>query len=135
MYTNHVHLGGKSHNPDYRGISPMKYISVSHLLFDTAFSVLDYIPCALFDLIGLLKKSAPSRVVTVSSIMHKFAPKLDVGNINCDKYFPKNSHYNLSKLAVIIFSNELARQIEGTGTSGSFCLYAKKTFHSVAFAR
>ncbi|XP_044062681.1 retinol dehydrogenase 13 isoform X2 [Siniperca chuatsi] len=73
-------------------------------------------------LLPKLKSSAPSRVVTVSSIAHRG------GHIDFDDLFfsrrPYSSleSYRQSKLANVLFSRELARRLRGSGVS-SFCLH------------
>ncbi|KAM6967976.1 retinol dehydrogenase 12 [Aplochiton taeniatus] len=73
-------------------------------------------------LLGKLKSSAPSRVVTVSSIAHKG------GKIQFDDLFftkrPYNSldSYRQSKLANVLFTKELARRLHGTGVT-CYCLH------------
>ncbi|XP_037777904.1 retinol dehydrogenase 11-like [Penaeus monodon] len=67
-------------------------------------------------LLSLLKKSAPSRIVNVSSKMHEFCGKLDPEDLN----FEKSSHnsftsYNQSKLCNILFTLELADRLRGSG--------------------
>ncbi|XP_051574809.1 retinol dehydrogenase 13 isoform X2 [Myxocyprinus asiaticus] len=73
-------------------------------------------------LLGMLKKSSPSRVVTVSSIAH-VGGKIEVDDLFFDKrpYSPLVS-YKQSKLANVLFSRELARRMKGTGVS-SYCLH------------
>lgn len=72
-------------------------------------------------LLGLLKQSAPSRVVTVSSKLHT------KGSIDFDtfkgyaKYNPQTA-YGQSKLANVLFSNELAKRLQGTGVTSN-CLH------------
>eukprot|EP00058_Branchiostoma_floridae_P020250 XP_002605740.1 hypothetical protein BRAFLDRAFT_280019 [Branchiostoma floridae] len=68
-------------------------------------------------LLDLLKKSAPSRIVVVSSMMHIYG-KLDFTptNENGDRY-PNLKSYWPSKLANILFAKELARRLEGTGVT------------------
>lgn len=63
-------------------------------------------------LLDLLKKSAPSRIVVVSSGLHKFG-KLDLQNLN-DKH--KNPYAD-SKLANIYFARELYLMLQDTGVS------------------
>ncbi|CAJ1061290.1 retinol dehydrogenase 13 [Xyrichtys novacula] len=73
-------------------------------------------------LLPILKSSAPSRVVTVSSIAHIG------GQINFeDLFFSRRPYsslesYRQSKLANVLFSRELARRLKGSGVS-SFCLH------------
>lgn len=68
-------------------------------------------------LLKMLKNSAPSRVVNVSSIAHAG------GTIDFDDLFfderPYSSlvSYRQSKLANVLFSKELARRMKGTGVS------------------
>ncbi|XP_041963578.1 retinol dehydrogenase 12 [Alosa sapidissima] len=68
-------------------------------------------------LIGVLKKSSPSRVVNVSSIAHK-GGKIDFDDLFFDKR-PYSSlvSYRQSKLANVLFSRELARRMRGTGVT------------------
>ena len=62
----------------------------------------------------MLKKSAPSRVVTVSSDLHHNG-KIDLDNLNSEKRYPKENIYSTTKLCNIFFTKELARRLEGTG--------------------
>ncbi|XP_061885826.1 retinol dehydrogenase 12 [Entelurus aequoreus] len=73
-------------------------------------------------LLPKLKSSAPSRVVTVSSIAHR-GGRIDFDDLLFDKrpYSPLVS-YQQSKLANVLFSRELARRLRGSGVS-SFCLH------------
>lgn len=64
-------------------------------------------------LVGLLKKSAPSRIIMVSSLMHKLA-NFDLDNLNSEKWFNDIQVYNCSKLANILVANELSRKLNGT---------------------
>ncbi|RZC35588.1 adh short domain containing protein, partial [Asbolus verrucosus] len=66
-------------------------------------------------LIGLMRRSEPSRIVNVSSIHAKYVRKFDVTNLN---QFSGNSiAYGHSKLCLILFTMELARKLEGTGVT------------------
>ncbi|XP_060905425.1 retinol dehydrogenase 12-like isoform X1 [Labrus mixtus] len=73
-------------------------------------------------LLPMLISSAPSRVVTVSSIAHK-GGRIDLDDLffSTRPYSPLES-YKQSKLANVLFSRELAQRLKGTGVS-SFCLH------------
>lgn len=58
----------------------------------------------------LLKKSAPSRVIIVTSTLHRFG---SISDLNSPHSFIRT--YCDSKLCNILFSNELARRLEDTG--------------------
>ena len=63
-----------------------------------------------------LKQSAPSRIVNVSSIGHKWAKlPLDFDNFNSEKNYNIGNIYFTSKLGNVLFTRELARRLEGTG--------------------
>ncbi len=64
-------------------------------------------------LLDLLKKSAPSRIITVSSVAHGSA-RLDLENLNAEKKFHGWGAYCVSKLGTLLFTFELARRLEGT---------------------
>ncbi|MBT3322529.1 MAG: SDR family NAD(P)-dependent oxidoreductase [Anaerolineae bacterium] len=75
-----------------------------------------------------LKRSAPARVITVSSSLHDPALKqgpptdFDYDNLKAEKYFDAQVFYKNSKLANIWFAYELNRLLEGTGvTSNAVC--------------
>ena len=67
-------------------------------------------------LLNLLKKSSPSRIVMVSSALHKRG-KIDFDNLNSEKQYDKGAAYASSKLAMVLFAKELHRQLEGTEVS------------------
>ncbi|XP_044740000.1 retinol dehydrogenase 11-like [Chrysoperla carnea] len=62
-------------------------------------------------LLDLLKQSAPSRIVTVASLMH-VTSWLDPNNLN--KSLNDIINYSNSKLCNILMSNELAEKLRGT---------------------
>ncbi|MFV1992197.1 MAG: SDR family oxidoreductase [Acidimicrobiales bacterium] len=64
-------------------------------------------------LLDRLKQSAPARVVTVSSVAHRFSD-IDFDDINYTKKYRGMQAYGRSKLANILFTRELARRLEGT---------------------
>ncbi|CAH1400609.1 unnamed protein product [Nezara viridula] len=65
-------------------------------------------------LLDVLKKSAPSRIINVSSIAH-FRGRINKEDLNSEKNYDGGTAYAQSKLANILFTNELARKLEGTG--------------------
>lgn len=73
------------------------------------------------DLLDLLKSSAPSRIVTVSSNAHRR------GAFDVSKFPERDAAlgyamYAKSKFANVLFSNELSRLLEGTGVTSN-CLH------------
>lgn len=72
-------------------------------------------------LLDLLKASAPSRIVNVSSDAHHGAA-LDPDNLQGERSYRGFAVYGRSKLANILFTRELARRLEGTGVTAN-CLH------------
>lgn len=68
-----------------------------------------------------LIESAPARVVSVSSVGHKWG-SLDLGNLQGEKRYFEFLAYGTSKLCNIAFTYELARRLEGTGVTAN-CLH------------
>lgn len=69
-------------------------------------------------LLDLLKKSAPARIVNVSSHAHKKGT-MHFDDLQMKKGFSGWGAYCQSKLANILFTAELARQLEGTGVTAN----------------
>lgn len=67
-------------------------------------------------LLDTLKASAPARIVNVSSDAHKRA-HLDFDDLQSEKGSFVFNAYGRSKLAVVVFSYELARRLSGTGVT------------------
>ncbi|OCT81271.1 retinol dehydrogenase 14 [Xenopus laevis] len=67
-------------------------------------------------LLGLLKSSAPSRIVVVSSKLYKYG-EINFDDLNSEKSYSKSFGYSRSKLANILFTRELAMRLEGTGVT------------------
>ncbi len=65
-------------------------------------------------LLPRLKASAPSRVVVVSSSVHKSA-KLDFDDLQGEREWSAIGFYGRSKLANMLFVHALAKRLEGTG--------------------
>ncbi|KAL6109891.1 uncharacterized protein ACO6RY_12934 [Pungitius sinensis] len=73
-------------------------------------------------LLPRLKTSAPSRVVTVSSIAHQ-GGRIDFDDLFASrKTYSSLESYRQSKLANVLFTRELSRRLTGSGVS-SFCLH------------
>lgn len=66
--------------------------------------------CATFS----SQKSAPSRIVVVSSIAHNRG-EINTTDLNSDKSYDPGAAYNQSKLANILFTRELAKRLDRTG--------------------
>ncbi len=64
------------------------------------------------ELMDLLERSAPARVITVSSVAHKWG-EVDFADLQLQKAFTAMKSYGTSKLCNILFSNELARRTAG----------------------
>ncbi|XP_033504021.1 retinol dehydrogenase 14b [Epinephelus lanceolatus] len=67
-------------------------------------------------LLDLLKSSAPSRIVVVSSKLYKYG-QINFDDLNSENKYDKAFCYSQSKLANLLFTLELARQLEGTGVT------------------
>jgi NAD(P)-dependent dehydrogenase (short-subunit alcohol dehydrogenase family) len=72
-------------------------------------------------LADLLVKSAPARVVSVSSIGHRRGT-MDLDDVGFEKGYAIMKAYSRSKLANILFTSELARRLAGTGVTAN-CLH------------
>jgi len=64
-------------------------------------------------LLDKLKESAPARIVVVTSNAYKMG-KIDFNDINWTKWYNSFEAYGRSKLANILFTNELNRRLQGT---------------------
>ena len=60
-------------------------------------------------LLATLLKTENSRVVTVSSVMHRYCP-LHLDNLGAEKSYSPNKAYGYSKLANLLFMRELQRR-------------------------
>lgn len=63
-------------------------------------------------LVPLLKKSEPSRVIILSSVLHRFGR---IDHLNTENYYSYMQAFCNSKLCNLLFCTELARRLEGTG--------------------
>jgi len=89
---------------------------------ETTFEV-DYLSHFLLTglLIDLLKASAPSRLVEVSSIAH-YNGHIDFDDLQGEKGYGGWKAYSQAKLAQVLFTYELARRLKGTGVTAN-CLH------------
>ncbi len=87
--------------------------------YEMTFAVNHLAPFLLTNLLlDLLKASAPSRIITVSSVAHGSA-RLDLDNLNAERKFHGWGAYCISKLGTLLFTFELARRLEGTGVTAN----------------
>ena len=61
-------------------------------------------------LIDLLKKSAPSRIINVSSMAYSFATVEDFDNIGKEEKYSGSVAYSITKLANVVYTKELHRK-------------------------
>lgn len=69
-------------------------------------------------LLDLIKKSSPSRIVTVSSNIYRLGT-IQKDDLQSEKSYHRWEAYSQSKLANILFSRELARRLVGTGVTAN----------------
>ncbi|MGD0377881.1 MAG: SDR family NAD(P)-dependent oxidoreductase [Streptosporangiaceae bacterium] len=69
-------------------------------------------------LLDRLKRSAPARVVTVSSNVQAIG-RIDFDDLQGERSYSGARAYNQSKLANILFTYELARRLQGTSVTAN----------------
>lgn len=100
--------------------SPRKRLTVDGV--DMVFAVNQLAPFLLTNLLlDVLKASAPARIVNVSSGSHE-ANYLKLDDLQSEKHYRSMRAYGQSKLALVLFTYELARRLEGTGVTAN-CLH------------
>ena len=67
-------------------------------------------------LLDTLKASAPARIVNVSSAQHANAT-IEFDNLQGEKKYANLRNYNQAKLALLLWTYELAHRLEGTGVT------------------
>ncbi|KAA8581822.1 hypothetical protein FQN60_008562 [Etheostoma spectabile] len=80
-------------------------------------------------LIGLLKRSAPARIVVVSSLAHNFG-WIRFHDLHSQGSYNSGLAYCQSKLANVLFAREFARRLKGAQTS-IYCAVAEE-LHSIS---
>lgn len=97
--------------PAHQSTSRSGFTSVSPLFQDLTFA-----ESLFFTYLDLLKKSAPARIVNVSSTNHRKG-EVDFSHFRGENLvYGMDNAYNHSKLHNVIWTNELARRLKGTGT-------------------
>jgi len=104
------------------GVIGKRHTSVTDENFESVFAT-NYLgpfvlTCLLLD---LMKKSAPARIVNVSSLIYVFG-KIDTNNLNSEKSYNRYLTYCNSKLALILFTKQLAEKLDGSGVTVN-CLH------------
>ncbi len=69
------------------------------------------------ELLPLLKRSTPSRIVNVASIAHRSVRSVDWENLPGFPDYDAYEAYAVSKVGVVAFTTQLARTLEGTGVT------------------
>jgi len=90
--------------------------------FETTFQV-DFLSHFLLTnlLLELLKRSAPSRIINVSSASH-YRGHVNFDDLQMKKGYGVMKAYSQAKLAQVLFTYELSRRLEGTGVAVN-CLH------------
>lgn len=73
-------------------------------------------PVLKWSIFLFLQKSAPSRIINVTSTIHKTG-KINTEDLNSDKKYDGSKAYSQSKLANVLFTQELARRLDGNDSS------------------
>src|SRR6266581_1088092 len=69
-------------------------------------------------LLDRLTASAPARIVTVSSGAHA-SGRIDFDDLQGERNYSGQQAYSQSKLAIVMFTYQLARRLEGTGVTAT----------------
>ncbi|HEY3263326.1 MAG TPA: SDR family oxidoreductase [Pseudonocardiaceae bacterium] len=87
---------------------------------ETTFATNHLAPFLLTNLLrDRLVAGAPARVVTVASSVHSRIREIPWDNLQGEHRYDGNTAYSLSKLLNILFTNELARRLDGTGVTAN----------------
>lgn len=91
-----------------------RQLSVDGIEMTFAFNHLAYFLLTQL-LLDTLKASAPARIINVSSDAHS-SGKIEFDNLQGERVYSSRAYGN-SKLANILFTNELSRRLEGSGVT------------------
>jgi NAD(P)-dependent dehydrogenase (short-subunit alcohol dehydrogenase family) len=90
--------------------------------FETTLAVNYFAPFLLTNLLlGLIRASSPSRIINVSSVAH-YGGKINLNQIRSGKAGALMTAYSNAKLALVMFTYELARREQGSGVTVN-CLH------------
>ena len=70
-------------------------------------------------LLDRIKASAPARIVNIASDAHWFCNSINFNDLKFEKKFKTFKTYGHSKLANILFNQELAKRLRGTGVTAN----------------
>ncbi len=99
------------------GVNERRTLTVDGI--ETTFATNHLAPFLLTNLLlDLIVRSAPARVVTVSSIGHRQGT-LDFADLGFERGYGILKAYSRSKLANVLFANELARRLAGRGVTSN----------------
>uniref|UniRef100_A0AAY4ACA6 Uncharacterized protein n=1 Tax=Denticeps clupeoides TaxID=299321 RepID=A0AAY4ACA6_9TELE len=69
-----------------------------------------------FLLLDLMKRSAPARIINISSMAHRWGT-IRLDDINSERHYHSRRAYGQSKLANILSTRSLANRLKGTGVT------------------
>jgi len=99
------------------GVNKRRTLTVDGL--ETTFATNHLGPFLLTHLLrNLIVSSAPARIVTVASIGHRRGT-MDFDDLGFERGYSIMNAYSRSKLANVLFTRELARQLAGTGVTSN----------------
>lgn len=67
-------------------------------------------------LLDIMRTSAPSRIIVLSSLAHKYG-EINRADLNSEKSYNKYNAYSQSKLANILFVQKLAKRLKDSGVT------------------
>jgi steroid delta-isomerase-like uncharacterized protein len=72
-------------------------------------------------LVDLLTASAPARVINISTFLHRFG-RINFDDLQAERHYNRMKAHNQAKLAMVLFTYELADRLRGTGVTVN-CLH------------
>ena len=102
------------------GVFGERRLTIDGIEYTFALNHLGYFLLTLL-LLDVLKRSAPARIVNVSSNAHT-GGHINFDDLQGERKYSAFGAYSQSKLANVLFTYELARRLEGTGVTAN-CLH------------